>query len=43
VGREPVQLTARTIINRRDFGMTSYGLVVGKNVKITIEARLVPG
>lgn len=43
IGRVPVQLTARTTINRRDFGMTSYGLVVGKNVKITIEARLVPG
>jgi polyisoprenoid-binding protein YceI len=43
VGREPVQLSARTTINRRDFGMTAYGLVIGKNVKITIEARLVPG
>jgi polyisoprenoid-binding protein YceI len=43
MGREPVQLSARTTINRRDFGMTSYGLVVGKNVKITIDARLVPG
>lgn len=43
MGREPVQLSARTIINRRDFGMTSYGLIVGKTVKITIEARLVPG
>jgi len=42
-GREPVQLSVRTTINRRQFGMTSYGLVVGKNVKITIEARLVPG
>lgn len=41
--QQPVQLTATTTINRRDFGMTSYGLVVGKNVKITIEARLVPG
>lgn len=43
VGHEPVQLNASTTINRRHFGMTSYGLVVGKNVKITIEARLVPG
>lgn len=42
-GREPVQLNARTTINRRDFGMTAYGVVVGKNVKITINARLVPG
>ena len=43
MGRDPVQLSARTSINRRDFGMTSYGLIVGKTVKITIEARLVPG
>jgi len=42
-GRVPVELTARTVINRRDFGMTSYGLIVGKNVAITIQARLVPG
>lgn len=41
-GREPISLTATTAINRRDFGMTSYGLIVGKTVKITIQARLVP-
>lgn len=41
-GREPIALTATTAINRRDFGMTSYGLIVGKTVKITIRARLVP-
>jgi polyisoprenoid-binding protein YceI len=42
-GREPVQLTATTTINRRDFGMTAYSLVIGKRVTITIKARLVPG
>ena len=41
-GRAPIALSATTTINRRDFGMTSYGLVVGKNVTIMIEARLVP-
>ncbi len=41
-GREPITLIATTAINRRDFGMTSYGLIVGKTVKITIRARLVP-
>lgn len=41
-GREPIDLTATTTINRRDFGMTSYGLVVGKKVAVTIRARLVP-
>jgi polyisoprenoid-binding protein YceI len=42
-GRDPVYLTGQTTINRRDFGMTSYGLVVGRKVAITIQARLVPG
>lgn len=42
-GRMPIDLTATTTINRREFGMTSYGLIVGKNVAITIKARLVPG
>lgn len=41
-GREPVQLTATTTINRRDFGMTAYSMVIGKKVTITIKARLVP-
>lgn len=41
-GRDPIALTATTAINRRDFGMTSFGLIVGKTVKITIRARLVP-
>lgn len=42
-GREPVVLTAITRINRRDFGMTAYSMVVGKTVTITIDARLMPG
>ena len=42
-GRDPVELTATTTINRRDFGMTAYSMVVGKKVAITIRARLVPG
>lgn len=42
-GREPIQLTANTAINRKDFGMTSYSVIVGKKVAITIQARLVPG
>jgi polyisoprenoid-binding protein YceI len=41
-GRQPIALTATTTINRRDFGMTSYAMVIGKNVTITIQARLVP-
>jgi polyisoprenoid-binding protein YceI len=42
-GRDPVQLTAQARINRRDFGMTAYSMVVGKMVTITIDARLMPG
>ena len=42
-GRDPIQLTAQTRINRRDFGMTAYSMVVGKMVTITIDARLMPG
>jgi polyisoprenoid-binding protein YceI len=41
---KPVTLavTGTTTINRRDFGMTAYSLIVGKQVAITIRTRLVP-
>lgn len=42
-GRDPIHLTARTSINRKDFGMTAYAVMVGKTVTITIDARLMPG
>jgi polyisoprenoid-binding protein YceI len=42
-GREPIALTAIGTIDRREFGMTSYSLFVGKKVTITIKARMVPG
>lgn len=42
-GREPIALVARTTIDRRQFGMTAYSWVVGRNVAITINARMVPG
>ena len=42
-GRDPIELSARTSINRKDFGMTAYSVVVGKTVTITINARLMPG
>ncbi|WP_158241470.1 YceI family protein [Novosphingobium sp. TH158] len=41
-GREPVQITAQTTIDRRQFGMNGYGGLVGKDVTITIKARMVP-
>ncbi len=37
-----ISLTGTTTIDRRQFGMTSYSLVVGKQVNITLKARLVP-
>ncbi len=43
VGREPMRLTGVTTINRKDFGMTAYSLVVGKKVAITIRTKLLPG
>jgi len=41
-GREPISLTGRTTIDRRQFGMTAYSLIVGRHVTITIRARMVP-
>lgn len=41
-GREPVQIVARTTIDRRQFGMTGHSVMVGRNVTITIRARMVP-
>lgn len=41
-GREAIGLTGTTTINRRDFGMTAYSLIVGKQVTIIIRTRLVP-
>lgn len=41
-GSDAIGLTGSTTINRRDFGMTAYSLIVGKQVTITIRTRLVP-
>lgn len=42
-GRKPVELSARTVIDRREFGMTAYSGIVGRKVTITINARMAPG
>lgn len=42
-GRDPVELSARTVIDRREFGMTAYSAIVGRKVTITINARMTPG
>lgn len=41
-GRTPIDFTATTTIDRRDFGMTAYSMIVGRKVDITIKARMVP-
>ncbi|WP_349031283.1 YceI family protein [Novosphingobium sp.] len=42
-GRDPIGFIATTTIDRYQFGMTAYSLVVGRKVTITIKARMVPG
>jgi len=42
-GTVPIGFTATTRIDRRQFGMTAYSLVVGRDVAITIKARMIPG
>lgn len=39
---KPISFTGTTTIDRRQFGMTSYQLVVGNKVDITLKARMVP-
>ncbi len=39
---KPVSFTGTTIIDRRQFGMKSYQLIVGNKVDITLKARMVP-
>lgn len=41
-GAQPMRISARTTIDRRQFGMNGYSMVVGKNVTITINATMVP-
>ena len=41
-GQAPLTLDATTTIDRREFGMTAYPLIVGRNVAITIRATMVP-
>lgn len=38
-----VEFTGRMEIDRRDYGMRSYQLIVGNTVKIELSARMVPG
>jgi len=38
----PISFTGRTTIDRRDYGMNSYQLIVGNEVDIELRARMVP-
>ena len=42
-GSSAVSFTGEMEINRRDYGMKSYQLIVGNTVKIRLSARMVPG
>lgn len=42
-GRVPIGLTASGTIDRADFGMKAYSLIVGRKVTLTIKAHMVPG
>lgn len=39
---KPINVTGKMTINRRNYGMKSFGLIVGKNVNISLKARMVP-
>lgn len=39
---EPIAFSGVMRINRRDYGMNAYSLIVGNRVTITINARMVP-
>jgi polyisoprenoid-binding protein YceI len=40
---EPISVTGTGTIDRRQFGMTAFPLIIGNQVKLTIRARMVPG
>jgi polyisoprenoid-binding protein YceI len=42
-GSEPLGVIGTTTIDRRQFGMTAFPLIIGNKVRITIKARMVPG
>ncbi len=37
-----INLTGTMKINRRNYGMTSFGLIVGKTVTISLKAKMIP-
>lgn len=41
-GRDAIRLSGRAKIDRTEFGMTAYRLIVAKNVTISIDTQMVP-
>lgn len=41
-GHEPIRLSGRAKIDRTEFGMTAYRLIVAKSVTISIDTQMVP-
>ncbi|ODS99771.1 MAG: hypothetical protein ABS49_07610 [Erythrobacter sp. SCN 62-14] len=39
---KPIRFTGSTTIDRRDYGMKAYPMIVGSKVDITLKARMVP-
>ena len=42
IGREAIRLSGRAKIDRTEFGMTAYRLIVAKSVTISIDTQMVP-
>jgi polyisoprenoid-binding protein YceI len=42
-GTQPIAIVGTGVIDRRQFGMTAYPLIIGAMVKVSIHARMVPG
>ena len=41
-GGQPITLSGRMQIDRREYGMTAYSLIVGRTVDIRLTARMIP-
>jgi polyisoprenoid-binding protein YceI len=42
-GTQPISIVGTGVIDRRQFGMTAFPLIIGAMVNVTIRARMVPG
>ncbi|MBX9664884.1 YceI family protein [Novosphingobium sp.] len=41
-GTQPISIVGTGVIDRRQFGMTAYPIIIGAMVNVTIRARMVP-